>query len=77
VVIAAVRTATGCRRGRTCTAALAEVSETAVHLHGRTLAAELGTRCDGPLDPKTGYQVTRRLRADPIWQTAGGVAAAA
>lgn len=64
-VIAAVALATGWRRGRTGTAVLADLIETTVDLHGRTLAAQLGLTCDGPLDRDTGYQITQHLRKNP------------
>jgi hypothetical protein len=65
LLIAAVTIITGWTRGRTCTAVLADLIETAVDLHGRTLAAQLGLACDGPLDRDTGYQITQRLRREP------------
>ncbi len=64
-VIATVALAAGWRRGRAGTAVLADLIETTVDLHGRTLAAQLGLSCEGPLDRDTGYQITQRLRRDP------------
>jgi hypothetical protein len=64
-VIAVVAAADGWWQGRAGAAVLAELIETAVDLHGRTLATSLGLRCEGPFDRDTGYQVTRLLGKSP------------
>jgi hypothetical protein len=66
LVIATVTIVTGWIRGRACTAVLAVLIETAVDLHGRTLAIQLGIAGDGPLDSETGYKVTQSLRKGRI-----------
>ncbi|PSL43001.1 hypothetical protein B0I31_1338 [Saccharothrix carnea] len=50
------------RRARTACDVLAELIESAVDLHGRTLAQALGLPCEGHLDRDTGRRITELLR---------------
>jgi hypothetical protein len=63
LIIAAVAGVTGWVHGRTGAAVLADLAETAVDLHGRTLAAQLGITCDGPLNRDAGFLITSYLRS--------------
>jgi hypothetical protein len=64
LVIAAVTGLTGWTHGRTAAAVLADLIETTVDLHGRTLASQLGLACHGPLTADGGYEITAHLRKD-------------
>jgi hypothetical protein len=61
-LIAACAGIAGWIRGRSSANVLAELIETTVDLHGRTLATHLGMTCSGPLNPDTGYEITAYLR---------------
>ncbi|MFH8798711.1 hypothetical protein ACH4F6_03780 [Streptomyces sp. NPDC017936] len=61
-LLGAVPLALGVRRARAAVAVLAELVESTVDLHLRTLAAELGIDCPGPPDHDTGRALTQALR---------------
>ncbi|GGX16909.1 hypothetical protein [Streptomyces lomondensis] len=62
VVLGAGAVVVGVRRARVAAAVLAELVESAVDLRIRTLAADLGLDCPGPVDQATGEALTRALR---------------
>ncbi|EGG44761.1 MULTISPECIES: hypothetical protein [Streptomyces] len=57
-----VTAATAWRRARVAGAAFADLAESAVDLHGRTLADRLGIPCEGVLTEETGAAITGLLR---------------
>ncbi|WP_410609445.1 hypothetical protein [Amycolatopsis sp. lyj-109] len=57
-----VTAATAWRRARVAGVAFAELTESAVDLHGRRLAESLGIPCDGVLTPDVGTEITHLLR---------------
>ncbi|GGK88744.1 hypothetical protein GCM10012284_23490 [Mangrovihabitans endophyticus] len=65
LVIGAVCGVTAWTRARAAVGVLADLVESAVDVHGRTLAASLGVSCEGVLTKETGAQITAITRADP------------
>ncbi|WP_399892066.1 hypothetical protein ACGH7X_32605 [Streptomyces sp. BBFR51] len=61
-VAGAVAAATAWRRARIAGVAFAELSESAVDLHGRQLAEGLGIACEGALTEDVGAEITTVLR---------------
>lgn len=62
MLIAVVCLTVAWRRAATATGTLADLVETAIDLHGRTLANSLGIDTPGPFDRQTGIQITALLR---------------
>jgi hypothetical protein len=63
-IIAVVAACLAWVRARIAVSILADLLEAAVDLHGRDLAAQLGIRCDGPLDHSVGTSITAVLAKD-------------
>jgi hypothetical protein len=64
LLIAAVSITVAWRRAASAAGTLADLVEAAIDLYGRTLAHALGLRSPGPLDRKTGAEITALLRKD-------------
>jgi len=63
-IVAVVAFCLAWARARIAISLLADLLEAAVDLHGRDLAAQLGVRCDGPLDRSVGTSITELLTKD-------------
>ncbi|MGR4880216.1 hypothetical protein ACIPUC_12365 [Streptomyces sp. LARHCF249] len=65
-LVAAVTLATAAVRSRAAAAALAQLVEAAVDLHGREIAGMLGADASGVLDARAGARVSALLRKDDL-----------
>ena len=73
IPIALVTGTTAIIKGRLATGNLADLIESAVDLHGRELATQLGERTPGPVTPAMGSRLTTRMRKDR-WDPASPLA---